>query len=321
MTQQSQHRTRVAVTRLEPVAESVLLIELARPDGGNLPAWTPGAHIEMDLAGKWKRQYSLCGDPEDLSRWQVAVLKEPDSRGGSRYVHEQLACDDKIIVTGPLNRFEFVEAQQYLFIGGGIGITPLIPMIASAEQSGVDWSLVYGGRSLGSMSFVDHLRETYSEKVRIVPQDTDGFPDIDYLLNHRRPGEHVYCCGPEGLLNAVESAYNKLGYPEDELHMERFRGTPNSARPDDQAILVTVASTGEELTVGPQCSILGTLVKAGYEVDSSCEEGTCGSCELGVLAGIPEHRDSVLSKNERDAGKTIIVCVSRSAGSTLTLDL
>ena len=321
MTERSQHRTTVVVTRRESVAESVLLIELARPEGGTLPAWAPGAHIELDLAGQWKRQYSLCGDPADLSRWQIAVLEEPDSRGGSRHIHRQLACGDEIVVRDPVNRFEFVEAPRYLFIGGGIGITPLIPMMATAEQAGADWSLVYGGRSLDSMSFVDSLRETYRDNVRIVPQDRDGFLDIEQLLSRRRTGEHVYCCGPDGLLNAVEAAYNKRGFPEDELHMERFRGTSNSLDDDDQPFLVTIASTGEQIKIGPQCSILGALSKSGYEVESSCEEGTCGSCEVGVLDGVPDHRDSVLSKNEREAGDTIIVCVSRSAGNTLTLDL
>ncbi|WP_084525304.1 PDR/VanB family oxidoreductase [Nocardia vaccinii] len=321
MVDRLQQRTSVVVTRIEMIAESVCLIELARRDAGDLPVWQPGAHIELDLMGRWKRQYSLCGDPADFSRWQIAVLEEPDSRGGSRYIHRSLKCGDELVASGPVNRFEFVEADRYMFVGGGIGITPLIPMLAAAEKAGAEWRLHYGGRSIASMSFVNFLQETYGEKVTIVPQDRDGILDIERLLSSRHADEQVYCCGPEGLLDAVETAYNRRDLPDDELHMERFRGTADSSRDGDHPFVVTIASTGEKITVGPQCSILTALNSSGYDLDFSCGEGTCGSCETGVIDGVPDHRDSVLSKNERASGDTIITCVSRAVGETLTLDL
>ncbi|MGW4487634.1 PDR/VanB family oxidoreductase [Amycolatopsis sp. NPDC004368] len=296
----------------ERLADGVVRLTLRDPAGADLPEWTPGAHVDLVLGPDLVRQYSLCGDPADRSVLQVAVLREPSGRGGSAFVHE-LTGGERLRVRGPRNHFALEPAPRYLFVAGGIGITPLVPMIAAAEAAGADWRLLYGGRTRASMAFADELRTAYGDRVELVPQDERGLLDLDAALA-AAPGAAVYCCGPEPLLAAVEQRCDPGS-----LHVERF-----TARPDTEpkaAFEVELAQSGRTLAVPADRSILEVLEESGLPVLSSCQEGTCGTCETGVLEGTPDHRDSVLTAAEREAGDVMMICVSRCAGSRLVLDL
>ena len=307
--------TSVVVERAEPLAEGVRGLTLRAADGGELPPWRPGAHLDLRLEPGLVRQYSLCGDPADRRRWRLAVLREPEGRGGSRHVHERLAAGDRLTVDGPRNHFELLDSPAYLFIAGGIGITPILPMVAAAEAAGADWRLLYGGRRRASMAFVDPLT-AYGNLVTIHPQDTGGLLDLS-VLDRPRPGTLVYCCGPEPLLAAVEARC--AGWPPGALRVERF--TAPAVSGPDHDFEVELANSGRTVPVPAGVSILKAVEEAGVPVLSSCQEGTCGTCETGVLGGEPEHRDAVLTAEERAAGDVMMICVSRCRGSRLVLDL
>ncbi|WP_341720108.1 PDR/VanB family oxidoreductase [Micromonospora sp. FIMYZ51] len=307
----------LTVTGRDEVAAGVVVLTLCRPDGGDLPGWTPGAHLDLALGADLVRQYSLCGDPADRSGWQVAIQREPDGRGGSRFAHERLTPGATVRVRGPRNNFELVPARRYLFVAGGIGITPIRPMVAAADAAGADWRLVYGGRSRATMAFAAALREKYGDRVSLHPQDETGLLDLAALV--QPPGDGlVYCCGPEALISAVEQ--HCRAWPAGTLHVERFN--PVSIVDDvETAVEVELALSGRTLTVPPGTSILAAVEQAGVPVLSSCREGTCGTCETTVLAGEPEHRDSLLTEEERAAGDTMMICVSRARTPRLRLEL
>ncbi|MEU8217124.1 PDR/VanB family oxidoreductase [Micromonospora taraxaci] len=307
----------LVVTRRDQVATEVVAISLGRPDGADLPDWTPGAHIDLELGAGLTRQYSLCGDPADRSVLRIAVQREPDGRGGSRLAHERLTVGATVRVRGPRNTFRLVAARRYLFVAGGIGITPIAPMVAAADAAGADWRLVYGGRSRATMAFATTLRKRYGDRVNLCPQDETGLLDLAGLLG--RPDDRlVYCCGPEPLLEAVEERC--LGWPPGRLHVERF--TPLAATGGEETTIeVELVLSGRTVTVPPGTPILQAVEEAGVPVLSSCREGTCGTCETPVLDGVPDHRDSLLTAQERAAGDTMMICVSRARTPRLVLEL
>ncbi|OLT18705.1 ferredoxin [Pseudonocardia sp. CNS-139] len=301
------------VVSLRRESDSVLSVELADPLRRLLPTWAPGAHIDLGLPSL-VRQYSLCGDPADRTRYRVAVLREPASAGGSRYVHDTLRPGHLVEVGGPRNHFELAPAGEYLLVAGGIGITPLLTMAAALDARGARWRLVYGGRSRSSMAFLGELAR-YGAAVEVVPQDEAGHPDLAALLSAPRPGVGVYCCGPEGLLAAVEERCRD--WPAGTLHVERFAAKArddSGLRPFD----VVLRRSGRRLTVGASDSALDVLDAAGVAVPNACRDGVCGSCTTRVLEGVPDHRDSLT-----DPGRTDVVlpCVSRAVGPELVLDL
>lgn len=301
----------IQVERKEIIADGVVGLTLRHPAGEPLPRWEPGAHVDLVLRPGLVRQYSLCGDPAERSAMRLAVLLEPHGRGGSRYVHERLRTGDLVRVRGPRNNFLLVPAKCYLFIAGGIGITPIAPMLAAAHP---DWRLVYGGRTRSSMAFAGELCRRYGDRVSIRPQDETGLLPLDSLLAEPDPDTAVYCCGPEALLAAVEERC-----PPEILRVERFTSRPDvRAR---RAFEVELARSGRKVVVPDDRSILDVLEDAGVPVLSSCREGTCGSCETGVLDGIPDHRDSLLTPDERETGEVMMICVSRARGERLVLDL
>ncbi|MFI6515742.1 PDR/VanB family oxidoreductase [Spirillospora sp. NPDC050679] len=300
-----------------PVADGVVTLTLARPDGGRLPDWTPGAHVDLVLPNGLTRQYSLCGDRWDAHAYRVGVLREPGGRGGSAFVHDELAEGTRIAIGGPRNNFRLVPAEHYLFIAGGIGITPLLPMIDQAERLGTPWRLLYGGRTRASMAFLDELRP-YGDRVEVRPQDEHGLLDLDACLSDPPPATKVYCCGPAPLLDAVERRC--AAWPPGRLRTERFVASQGSdAR--DESFEVELRRSGNTLTVDPGQSLLQALDTAGAGVLSSCGQGLCGTCEVPVLNGVPDHRDSLLDDDERAAGDCMFVCVSRSLSPRLVLDL
>ncbi|MEU7088816.1 PDR/VanB family oxidoreductase [Streptomyces achromogenes] len=309
----------LVVVRRADEADGVVSLDLRRADGAPLPAWTPGAHIDLVLAPDLVRQYSLCSSPRDTRVWRVAVLREKGGRGGSLHVHDELSEGDPVRVRGPRNHFPLEDAGTYLFIAGGIGITPIVPMLERAEQQGSAWELVYGGRTLASMAFREALVTRYGERVRVRPEDVYGLLGLDALLGTPRPGTLVYCCGPEPLLKAVEERC--AGWPAGTLHVERFTPREPQAPLRDGAFEVELARTGVTVAVPPDTSVLRAVEEAGVSVLSSCREGTCGTCETTVLDGRVDHRDSLLTPAEQEAHDTMMICVSRAAGPKLVLDL
>ncbi len=219
---------------------------------------------------------------------------------------------------GPRNNFPLVPSAEYLFVAGGIGITPILPMVHQAEMLGADWRLLYGGRRRDSMAFLDELSQ-YGDRVDVRPQDESGLLPLATLLGTPQPETLIYCCGPEPLLAAVEQRC--AGWPRGSLHVERFAPRPQGEPARAEAFEVVLEQSGLTLTVPPDRSILSVVEEAGIGVLSSCAEGTCGTCETGVLGGVPDHRDSVLSEDERQAGDCMMICVSRARGDRLVLDL
>ncbi|MCW8102083.1 PDR/VanB family oxidoreductase [Streptomyces tauricus] len=316
----STYEAELVVARRDLAADGVLALTLRHPLGDALPGWAPGAHVDVVLGPGLERQYSLCGDPADRREWRVAVLREPEGRGGSAHVHGQLEVGDKVRVRGPRNHFALLPSPRYLFVAGGIGITPILPMLAAAEAAGADWTLLYGGRTRESMAFKEKLA-AYGEKVRLVPQDECGLLDLASVLGTPRPDTLVYCCGPGPLLDAVEERCAR--WPSGALHVERFQPkAPDVQDPGGEGEFeVVLERSGRTLTVPADATVLDTVRAAGVEVLFSCTEGTCGTCETDVLDGTPDHRDSVLTDEEREAGETMLICVSRCLGKRLVLDL
>ncbi|MFC9702845.1 PDR/VanB family oxidoreductase [Streptomyces sp. NPDC056943] len=292
-------------------AEGVLGLLLADPTGAELPPWEPGAHLEVTLPSGTVRHYSLCGDPADRSTYRLGILREPAGRGGSEELHTTVGEGTVLGVRGPVNRFPLVPAERHLFIAGGIGITPLLPMVRSLPPG--SWSLLYGGRSLAAMAYRDELAALPG--VTLVPQDTAGLPDLDAVLAGLAPDTAVYCCGPEGLLRAVEERWSGT------LHSERFGAGSAGATAAEGGFEVELRRTGRVLRVESGRSLLDAVREVVPGVAYSCEEGWCGTCETKVVAGTPEHHDSVLGEDEKASGTTMMICVGRSRGPRLVLDL
>lgn len=311
-------RQQMRVIGKDVAAEGVVSVRLAAVDEQAVPAWTPGAHVDLYLTAEITRQYSLCGSAAD-PHLTVAVLRETNSRGGSQYVHDHLQVGDLLSVGGPRNNFEFREADQYLFVAGGIGITPLVAMIEQADEWQKPWALLYGGRTRSSMAFADALGARYSGRVEIRPQDEYGLLNLDTAVAGLQAGGAVYCCGPEPLLVAMEQACARR--PDVVLHVERFSPKAIDGDDDDDGFVVELARSELVVRVGPGQSILDAVLSAGVNAKFSCREGTCGTCEVGVCGGVPRHRDSVLTKDEQAANDAIMICVSRSKTAKLIIDL
>lgn len=310
----------LVVSARTEVADGVVTLVLADPDGGPLPTWAAGAHIDLVMSDDLVRQYSLCSEPGDDRSWRVGVLLDPQSRGGSTYVHTELAQGARVRVRGPRNHFALQPSARYQFIAGGIGITPMLPMIEAAEAQGAEWHLLYGGRQRSSMAFLDELSR-FGDKVTVWAQDEKGLLDLPSVLGTPREDTLVYCCGPGPLLDAVEEAC-KI-WPQGALHLERFSAKPQATGTEDglERFKVECRRSGITVEVGPDESLLQVLKDNGIAMLSSCGDGICGTCETAVLEGIPDHRDSVLDDEEHAANDAMMVCVSRSLSDLLVLDL
>jgi ferredoxin-NADP reductase len=311
----------LVVHRRHAPADGVAALDLVDPAGSDLPAWEPGAHIDLLLDEGLTRQYSLCGDQQDAKTWRIGVLLDPQSRGGSRHVHENLVEGTTVRVRGPRNHFALVDSARYVFIAGGIGITPIFSMIDAAQGAGSDWTLTYLGRHRTTMAFADTLADSYGDRVTVWPHEEKGRFDLEAALKDPAADTLVYCCGPEQLLSAAEQ--HCVHWPEGSLHIERFAAKapaePSGVEIDTfQVVCQRSAITVE---VSGDTSILEALEEADIPILSSCLEGICGTCEARVLEGTADHRDSVLTEAERVSGDRILTCVSRSRSEKLVLDL
>ena len=307
----------LVVSSVEEVAQDVVAVTLSDPDGVPLPGWTPGAHIDLVLSDDVTRQYSLCGQTADAASWQVAVLKAPASRGGSAAVHA-LAEGSTVRVRGPRNHFPVSAARSYLFVAGGIGITPLRPMIESVHAAGAGWELHYGGRSRACMAFAAELA-AFGDRVHLAPSDEQGRLDLDAILGTPRPGTLVYACGPEPLLLAVEERCR--AWPPGTLHLERFAAKAAETPDHESGFDVVLQRSGRTLPVPPDRSVFEVVREAGVSVLGSCLEGICGTCETEVVDGEVDHRDSVLDDDEPATNEVMMICVSRCHSARLVLDL
>jgi ferredoxin-NADP reductase len=311
-------KTRLTVRRHEWVSDSVVCLELGDPDGRPLPPWSPGSHIDLALPGGIVRQYSLCGVTTD-SVWRVGVLREPQSRGGSAYVCDSLRVGDVVEAGTPRNNFPLVQADGYCFVAGGIGITPVLPMMAGAARQDRPIRLHYGGRRRSSMAFLDEVAK-YGDEVTVHPEDEVGLLPVLDVVGALPAGWAVYCCGPEPLIRAVESACSSR--PDLTLRLERFIPVTADASVDvPETYTVVLERSAMEVAVSKDESILDALEAAGAPVSQECREGICGACETKVLDGDPDHRDSILTAAEKASCSTMFICVSGSRSARLVLDL
>ncbi|MEU1600529.1 PDR/VanB family oxidoreductase [Streptomyces sp. NPDC005708] len=304
-----------SVVRRRRVADAVMTLDLAPPPGLPLPQWSAGAHIDLDIPQVGlTRQYSLCGPP-DADFLRIAVLQEPESRGGSSWLHSHVAEGTTLRISGLRNHFSFTSSGPVVFVAGGIGITPIRAMITEADSRGEPWELHYAGRCVESMAFVVELADLYGDRVNTYSSETRRL-DVQGLLERLSPGTSVYACGPSRLLSAIEDAA-----PAHVLvRTERFAADEVDTS-HDAAFEVRCARSGVQRIVPADQSILAALRDAGVQQVSQCEEGVCGSCETTVLEGIPEHRDMLLTDEERAENNVMMICVSRAKSAHLTLDL
>lgn len=314
---QTERDNTLVVAAKNVVAEGLVALEFVRPDGGRLPDWTPGAHIDVVLGDGIVRQYSLCGDPFDSRRYRVAVLREQSSRGGSHYIHDSLEVNDRVGFGGPRNNFALVPAPRYSFIAGGVGITPVLPMLHMADQIGAEWRLLYLGRSRRSMAFLDDF--SGEERIDIHAADESGRADLAAWIREADPDSKIYVCGPPRLLDAVEQTTRdrRPGW----VRMERFTAREQEAPARTTAFDVELRASGLVVTVPPEATIVDSVRAAGVTMLTSCSKGVCGTCEATVISGEPDHRDSLLTDAEREINDCMFPCVSRSRSDRLVLDI
>ena len=306
------------VSAVAEVATDVRAVELRLADGGELPDWAPGAHIDLVLPGGLVRQYSLCGTREDRGAYRVAVLREPQGSGGSAAVHDLLRAGDRLEVRGPRNNFELEEAAAYRFVAGGIGITAILPMVRDAQRRGAEWSLLYLGRDLERLAFRDELAALPADRVQVVATARDGRPSIAEVAGPATAGALLYACGPAALLRALTE---DAGWPEDAVRVERFEPDRAALAAPRAAFEVRLTGAGRVLEVPAERSILDVVEEAGIAWPYSCREGTCGSCEARIVAGVADHRDAILTPAERRRNDYLMICVSRATSPVLELEI
>ncbi|MFI6407548.1 PDR/VanB family oxidoreductase [Streptomyces sp. NPDC050548] len=310
---------RLLVRQVRWVAHDVVELRLTRATDGALPSWEPGAHVELTLPSGLRRAYSLCGEVTDTEAWTVAVHRVPEGRGGSREIHETALVGRELEVRGPVNRFPLVPAEGYLLLAGGIGVTPLLPMARELTARGLPWRLVLGARDRSRLVYAEELVALGGERVLLVPQDEAGLPDLAAELATTPPAHAVYACGPQPMLDAVTELCRT---PDSArvLHLERFTAADQLGTSAGE-FEVVLSRSGLRLTVPADRSVLDVVRERLPDIPYSCEEGYCGSCETAVVAGLPDHRDTVIESSERPTATTMMICVSRCDSPVLELDL
>ncbi len=297
------------------------LFEFATQDGSDLPAFDAGAHIDVTITPRFIRQYSLAGDPADRSRYLVGVLREEDGRGGSKKIHQMLSAGKPVIISRPRNHFPVIaEAKRHLLLAGGIGITPLVAMGHQLHRDGADFHLFYKARTRRQAAFVEALEQApWADRVHLHFSDENRL-DVADVLNDYRAGDHLYTCGPSGFMDAVFEAAQAFGWPEAALHREYF-SVPDGVQYENHPFELEIASSSEIIVVGAEEKATEALARAGIEVNVKCSDGLCGVCATPYLKGDVEHRDYVLSKEQRR--ERMILCCGRAkeANARIVLDL
>lgn len=314
------------VSQITHEAQDVLGLELRSPTGEALPAFTAGAHVDVHLPHGLCRPYSIANAPSERHRYLLGVGLAPNSRGGSAFIHQQLQVGQRLEVGVPRSLFGLSEtAGQHLFVAGGIGITPILSMVSACRARGQPWRLLYCVRSRARAAYAwplaamgrQHVSWHVDEEAAGQPPDLRGFLDRTAL------DVHVYACGPAGLMKAVEQSAHEAGYAQAQIHFERFQpeATDATAAQGGQAFTAVLQRSGLRVPVPDGVSLLDALAHGGVSIPHACREGLCRSCEVGIVSGQADHRDQVLSEQERLAQRCMLPCVSRSLGPELVLDL
>lgn len=305
----------LVVSRIVTESTDIVSLELVHPNGEELPAWEPGAHLDVQLVTRQQRQYSLCSDPADRFRYRIAVLREDFSRGASMYIHTYLREGRTVRARPPRNLFPLLPADEYLLLAAGIGITPILPMAFQLRQVDAAFSMHFAVQDAAHLPFQTEIAQL-GDAVTINSREHAGRLNLQALLAEPRPGLAVYSCGPARFTNAVENAM--AHWPQGSLHLERFEPKPILARPN-VPFIVRAARSNVEVEVPADMTMLKALDAAGVAVPpSSCLRGVCGSCALRVIEGTPEHRDSLTTDPD---STTIYPCVSRSAKAEIVVDV
>ena len=319
--------TLVKIVEATQLAGHVVTLTLAAPDGQELPAFAPGAHIDVEPTPGLVRQYSLLGDPQDRRCYRIAIKLEAQSRGGSRAMHDlatKAASSSQLINVGaPRQNFPLaISGGHHVLLGAGIGITPLLSMARGLANGGASFALDYYAAA-GQAAFADEIRRQFnSDRARV----NEGVPRagveaaLKAHLQADRPDVHYYACGPDGFMEMAKRLSNDHG-AADRFHLERFAAEPVVGKPSDAPIRLVLARSGKEVTVRPDQTFADALAAQGVLCSLSCRQGICGTCITPVLEGTPDHRDTVLTPEEHASNSLICLCVSRAHGSHLVLDL
>ena len=315
---------KVRVARKRDEADGICSLVLLPVAGSVLPPFTAGAHIDLHLGQGLVRQYSLCNPPSDAQQYVVAVLRDPASRGGSQAVHEQVKEGQELEISAPKNHFPLAaDGKQHLLLAGGIGVTPLMAMAEQLSADGADFALHYFARSASKAAFADRFRDSaFASRVHTHWDDAPQVPPVSLatLIGQPQAGQHLYVCGPKGFMDAVLATARAQTWPEDQLHFEFFGGQVVHDA-SDATFTVKLASSGLQIQVGPEQTVVQALHKAGVDVPIACEQGVCGTCLTRVLSGVPDHKDLYLTPEEQAVNDQFTPCCSRAKTAVLVLDL
>lgn len=310
------------LSKVEQMSAGVTKYEFAAWEGGDLPEWTAGAHLDVVVTPEFLRQYSMSGDPADRGTYQIGVLREEGGRGGSKMLHRIFTEGRRVFLSKPINHFELVEdATRSFLMGGGIGITPMIAFAHRLHALGRDFELHYSIRSRAEAGYLDDLAAMpWADRVQVHVSQEGGRADLDAVLSGYRDGWHVYTCGPERFMSGVIAAAERQGFPEAARHLEYF-AVPEQPDYQNHPFRIRLARSGRDLQVAADQTISDVLLANGIAVDVKCADGICGVCKCGLVEGAVEHRDFVLSKAQR--ATQIVTCQSRAAtpGGQIVLDL
>lgn len=306
----------LTITATRAPAADVVVIDFASADGNTLPNWEPGAHIDLHLGCGLVRQYSLCGHSDDVNTWSVAVRRDVQSRGGSAWLHDAASPGLVLNASAPRNNFPLVAAPRYVFLAG-IGVTPFLPMAERAVQNGSDVRLAFGGPSELLAAFEDRLSRSRSIDMQLFDAAHGPVP-LERLLQDVDAGTEVYCCGPPGMTQATQELARRSTVIS--LHVEQFTAA-TTEEVANKTVTVELVRSGLEIVVPPDQTLLDAVLNSNVFLTSSCREGTCGSCEVAVIAGQPDHRDAVTDPDDPDRDLSMMLCVSRARSERLVLDL
>jgi ferredoxin-NADP reductase len=316
----------VRVVRMTWEAEGIVSVTLARIESNDpLPAWEPGAHVDVYVPDGTTRQYSLCGDPTDLSSWTIAVLREPEGRGGSAYIHDTLRVGDRLLVTRPKNSFVLEDAPFHALVAGGVGITPIMTFAEHLDREARPFHLTYGGRTADTMAFRQRL-SALGDRVTFLAEDVDGRPDLDQVFKDLPDGGLVYVCGPLPLLRAAQVAAETVRGPDQDLvRFELFSRAgvepKHAVGLDADHYELVLTESGHTLRLAPEANILDVVLALGIDVENDCRDGICGSCITTVVSGTVDHQDLVLTRREQAAMDRMLICCSKPTSDRLELKL
>jgi vanillate O-demethylase ferredoxin subunit len=314
----------VRVARKAVEAQDIVTLELVATNGQALPAFSAGSHVDVQLPNGITRQYSLCNDPQETHRYQIGVLRDAASRGGSAAVHDLLKEGDVLTISAPRNHFGLAhEAQKHLLLAGGIGVTPILCMAERLANTGADFAMHYATRAPERTAFRQRIAASaFASRVQFHYDNGDAAQKLDLqkLLSQPQAGTHLYVCGPKGFMDAVLGTARAAGWPEAQIHYEFF-GAEVAKSDSDASFEIKLASSGRIVMVPKDQTAVQALAAAGVDIMISCEQGVCGTCLTRVLEGVPDHKDSYLTPEEQAANDQFTPCCSRSKTPVLVLDL